>query len=136
MERKEFLNLLGLSAATVLFMDALSGCQKTDFAPQNVDFTIDLSDAKYASLANNGGFVYISGVILTRTSSGNLIALSQACTHQGCTVAYESGQNNFYCGCHGSIFSENGQVIRGPASKPLTMYNTDQAGSMLHVYSA
>jgi cytochrome b6-f complex iron-sulfur subunit len=41
------------------------------------------------------------------------------CTHMGCIVNYNDKKNIFECPCHGSIFSQNGQRIRGPAKKPL-----------------
>jgi len=45
--------------------------------------------------------------------------LSSICTHLGCTVKFISKNNYFQCPCHRSIFSINGDVIKGPAKKPL-----------------
>ncbi len=44
-------------------------------------------------------------------------ALSLVCTHLGCTV--EQKDNGFSCPCHGSQYTQDGQVQRGPAQKPL-----------------
>lgn len=44
-------------------------------------------------------------------------ALSLVCTHLGCTV--ESNSQGFACPCHGSHFDGNGNVIQGPAKRPL-----------------
>ena len=44
-------------------------------------------------------------------------ALSLVCTHLGCTV--EQKDNGFACPCHGSRYDANGNVLRGPAQKPL-----------------
>ena len=44
-------------------------------------------------------------------------AISLVCTHLGCTV--EQSPNGFTCPCHGSIYASDGQVLRGPAQKPL-----------------
>ncbi|MCM1982607.1 QcrA and Rieske domain-containing protein [Lyngbya confervoides] len=41
------------------------------------------------------------------------------CTHQGCSVAWESPSNQFACPCHGSIFRTDGTVKNGPAEEPL-----------------
>ena len=46
-----------------------------------------------------------------------LIALSSACTHLGCTVAFESGE--LRCPCHGSRFATDGRRLSGPAKGPL-----------------
>jgi cytochrome b6-f complex iron-sulfur subunit len=44
-------------------------------------------------------------------------ALSLVCTHLGCTVVEKD--NSFACPCHGSRYDSNGNVLRGPAQKPL-----------------
>ena len=46
--------------------------------------------------------------------------ISSVCTHLGCNV--KRGGPGFECPCHGSQFDENGQVVRGPAPKPLAWY--------------
>ncbi|CAG1013396.1 cytochrome b6-f complex iron-sulfur subunit [Anaerolineales bacterium] len=48
---------------------------------------------------------------------GKIIAQSLVCTHLGCTVA--ESVTGFDCPCHGSRFDENGNVLAGPAQKPL-----------------
>ncbi len=41
---------------------------------------------------------------------GKVIALSAACTHQGCILQWQDADRRFHCPCHGGIFSEYGQV--------------------------
>jgi Rieske Fe-S protein len=48
---------------------------------------------------------------------GEIVAYSLVCTHLGCTLAESA--SGFDCPCHGSRFDENGQVLAGPAQKPL-----------------
>jgi len=44
-------------------------------------------------------------------------AISLTCTHLGCTVKPVEG--GFACPCHNSRFDQQGNVIHGPASRPL-----------------
>ena len=41
------------------------------------------------------------------------------CTHLGCTPNWFDAENRFKCPCHGSNFNPDGDVIAGPAPKPL-----------------
>lgn len=54
---------------------------------------------------------------LLRDAAG-FYAVSTVCPHLGCTV--DRRPEGFLCPCHGSKFSEGGQVLNGPATRPLT----------------
>ena len=133
MNRKEFLSLVGIGATGVFVTSCLSACKKENNT--NVDFTLDLSSSANSALAANGGFVISQGVIVAKSSSGEFIAVSAACTHQGVNVQFQSSNNRFYCPGHGANFNTNGTVQNGPANSPLTKYNTSLSGNMLRVYS-
>jgi len=137
MDRKEFLSLVGGGGAAVLLVGCLGGCKGQDdvTGPTNIDFTLDLNAAANLPLKTNGGYVYQSGVIVARTTSGNYVAVGSTCTHQGGTVAYDATANRFHCPIHGSDFSTDGGVVTGPASKPLSVFKTTLTGTSLRVYS-
>jgi cytochrome b6-f complex iron-sulfur subunit len=138
MDRKNFLNQVGMGAAALLApacIGGLAACGKSNSAPSapsNVDFTVDVSSG---ALATNGGFLVMNGIIIARTTSGAFLAVSAACTHEGTNVNYVAGSNKFVCPNHNAQFSSTGVVTQGPATKNLTSYNTSLNGSTLRVYS-
>jgi len=50
---------------------------------------------------------------------GSIYALWARCTHLGCTPNWFDAEKRFKCPCHGSNFTIEGDVIAGPAPKPL-----------------
>jgi 3-phenylpropionate/trans-cinnamate dioxygenase ferredoxin reductase subunit len=54
-----------------------------------------------------------------RDDEGVAHAVSAVCTHMGCLVEWDSGARVWGCPCHGSRFDPDGEVLRGPAKKPL-----------------
>jgi len=57
-------------------------------------------------------------VWIVRNETG-LFAMWARCTHLGCTPNWFPAESRFRCPCHGSNFSADGDVIAGPAPKPL-----------------
>ena len=54
-----------------------------------------------------------------RDESGALHAVSLRCTHLGCLLRFNSAERSWDCPCHGSRFDVDGEVLEGPASRPL-----------------
>jgi thiosulfate dehydrogenase [quinone] large subunit len=59
--------------------------------------------------------------VLVRLPSGEMVAYSAVCTHQGCTVGYDPRRRLLVCPCHGSTFdpARGARVLSGPATRPL-----------------
>ena len=75
---------------------------------------------------------------IIRNADGTVTAFSPLCTHLGCAYRWQSkaGQSRggaFVCPCHGSTFSRAGDVITGPANRPLDRYQVKREGTRLWV---
>jgi glycine/D-amino acid oxidase-like deaminating enzyme/nitrite reductase/ring-hydroxylating ferredoxin subunit len=68
-----------------------------------------------------------SKVAAYRGPDGVMSLRSATCTHMGCLVAWNDAERTWDCPCHGSRFTTEGDVISGPAEKPLAEVSTDEA---------
>jgi menaquinol-cytochrome c reductase iron-sulfur subunit len=54
-----------------------------------------------------------------RHSSGEVTVFSPLCTHLSCRYNWNGNEQIFACPCHGSVFRSTGEVMAGPAPRPL-----------------
>ncbi|MCL5267255.1 MAG: ubiquinol-cytochrome c reductase iron-sulfur subunit [Bacteroidetes bacterium] len=87
---------------------------------------MSLNSAKFFRLLDRAA-------VLVRLPNGNYKSLSAKCTDLGCTVSFRPAGDYFHCNCHGSEFSINGRVLRGPAARPLEEYDVSVVGDKIYV---
>jgi glycine/D-amino acid oxidase-like deaminating enzyme/nitrite reductase/ring-hydroxylating ferredoxin subunit len=70
---------------------------------------------------DEGAVVNVNGAraCAYRDEKGCLHLVDSNCTHMGCELEWNNGERTWDCPCHGSRFSVDGDVIEGPAEKPL-----------------
>lgn len=146
MERKDFIEQVGLSGAAILIFGCMQSCTKSDNTSNNnntnnnttpVDFSIDINKSPYDTLKNIGGFYLdpITNIIIVKTTANEIIAVSAICTHQQASLTYQATNNRFYCAAHGSTFNTSGAVTTGPANTALKKYQTSLTGTILRVFA-
>lgn len=135
MNRKEFIEKVGIGAALVITTSCFGGCSKNDYAPSEpVDFTIDLDDPANNALTNNGGYIIKNKVVVARDESGNYVAATQQCSHEG-TKAIILKNNEWFCTDHSARFDILGNGLNDNGSKDLTIYQTSLTANILRVFS-
>jgi Rieske Fe-S protein len=90
--------------------------------------------AAFDELPSSGGFIRRElvfapdrgdlgrrGIWLGRAGDA-VLALKDACSHQGCPVRYVPDTERFVCPCHGGVFAPRGKALGGPPRRPLHRY--------------
>ena len=85
------------------------------YYPPETPVEFDLGDVSNFPVGSRNVRSDIPAIIFNK--DGQIIAKSLVCSHLGCTVAEST--TGFDCPCHGSRYDENGNVLAGPAQKPL-----------------
>ncbi len=116
--------LLGLGGLVRYFSYQADPDPQTDF---------DLGPSKNYPLSSKTVINYIPAIVFH--DRNGYWALSLVCTHLGCTVA-RSENDTLTCPCHGSRFDENGQAVRGPATRALARLRVEETpDGNLHLYT-
>ncbi len=89
------------------------------------EFTVGNASIPVGSLddikTGEGAVLRINGhaVAAYKDENGHVAMFKAHCTHLGCPLEYNASERSFDCACHGSRFSVTGEVLEGPAIKPL-----------------
>jgi Rieske Fe-S protein len=66
-------------------------------------------------------------------ASDRLHALSLVCTHLGCLVEWSAARRQLLCPCHRAAFDLGGNVLEGPAPRPLRAFDVSIQGDRVLV---
>ncbi len=148
--RRELLH--GLAVTTVTVIAGCTGDPNATVTPDamtnpavtmcGANLCIDLKAASNAVLTMVDGAMTVVAphdrIIVICTAANSYVALSDVCTHAGCSVAYNKSNKDLQCPCHGSQYTLTGSVMRGPATRPLAKYQTmfDASTSVLTIVLA
>ena len=70
-------------------------------------------------------------LLLASTGGGEFRVVTAHCTHKGCVVDWNPVASEWQCPCHGSRFGADGQVLHGPAERPLGVPSARVEGDTL-----
>lgn len=126
-DRRRFVELGVCGAgAALLPMGGCASLAAVRLAPDNG--TLRLAVRNHPSLDRPGGHLKVAAdgvarpIYVIAQEDGAYLALSSECTHLKCTVELEGAR--IVCPCHGSTFDRAGDVLAGPAERPLQRYPT------------
>ncbi len=81
---------------------------------------------KKEKVPGGGALIFGQKKIAVIRKNQDIYALNLTCTHLGCTVNATS--KGFICPCHGSVFTTVGDVVKGPADRPLKRLAVEEQG--------
>jgi cytochrome b6-f complex iron-sulfur subunit len=88
--------------------------------PVPVELVPEVGAAPYR---NQGGKFFIIN------NEDGALAVYWKCVHLGCTVPWNEEADQWICPCHGSIYNRFGEVVGGPAPRPLDLMPMTIEGS-------
>ncbi len=127
MPRRDFLGLAALGATAAAFLFSIFGMLKLPKAAVSASpakkFNVTLPDA----LADGEAYIPAGRNVAVFRDGEGVYAISTICTHLGCIV--KTSKEGFDCPCHGSGFTIDGTVRKGPAPKALPWVKVTKSGS-------
>lgn len=135
MNRKKFLETLGVGAAFALTSTCLGSCTREKTTPNtNLDITVDLTDEKYKDLETIGNYVIHEGIVISRTITGEYAAATHTCSHESLNQITYTNDNEWFCTAHGARFDLAGNGLNANGSDGLKIYQVELTGTQLRIF--
>ena len=116
--------VLGAAIAAGRFLTPRAGSRSKS---GKVLLTVPVSE-----IPQEGALAYREARVAVLRDGGEFYAMSLVCTHLGCTVNVTP--DTIVCPCHGSAFDHRGQVLKGPAERPLQRYQVVRQGDNVVIF--
>lgn len=124
--RRDLLGLASLWSTAAALLFGLFGMLRLPRAAvlssPSKKFRVTLPEA----LAAGEAFIPPGRPVSVFRDADGVYAISSVCTHLGCIV--KPAVDGFTCPCHGSHFSRDGSVTKGPAPQPLPWLKVSGSG--------
>lgn len=140
--RRDFLRSACAPAVLAALGITLSSCTENVVGPESDSgitiegnqIILDLTKDGTQPLTREGGFLLISqaDTMAINVDGTTIRAFTSICTHQQCTInRFDDGV--FTCPCHGSQYNMSGEVVQGPAPRPLEEFSVSRSGSIVAI---
>ncbi|MEO8128512.1 MAG: ubiquinol-cytochrome c reductase iron-sulfur subunit [Bryobacteraceae bacterium] len=106
------------------WVDAADLAQIQPKAPEEVVFRKNRVDGWKVTSEKSTAWV-------VKLTDNQAVAFSPQCTHLGCAYHWDENNKNFLCPCHTSTFDMEGNVLSGPAPRPLDRFQVRVEGTKL-----
>lgn len=131
MPRRDFLGLAAIGSMLAAFMLSMLGMLKLPKAAVSASPAKKFDLALPDTLQEGEAFIPPGRNVAVFRDKEGVFAISTVCTHLGCIV--KTSANGFDCPCHGSGFTKDGTVRKGPAPTPLPWLKVSISGGTLTV---
>lgn len=134
-QRRQFLKDTAIAAGCLcLGASILQACQALVYVPYDYsNRTITVKKIDYAE----NKYVVVkpeqlpAPIYLCKLEDGEYSAVLMLCTHKQCQLT--PSVNTLTCPCHGSEFSQTGEVLESPAQEPLRKFVVTQDDNNIYI---
>jgi nitrite reductase/ring-hydroxylating ferredoxin subunit len=98
----------------------------------NALLSIDLNDANYSKLKENGGYVIVNDIVIAKNATGAYIACTLYCSHDNLKRMVFRNEE-WFCTAHDARFTQSGSGLNKVANRGLQVYKTSLKDSILSI---